>query len=104
MSEVPILTVWNKLDKCSDPDQVKEMAEKRQDVVCISSISGEGIDDLLKAIEAAFKVWGGCTVHQAQSYFKMEVTLIGHNFQIEVRSKARKQWCSISLNLLLVFL
>lgn len=65
MSEVPILTVWNKLDKCSDPDCVKEMAEKRQDVVCISSTSGEGIDDLLKAIEAAFKVRRRCPRRQA---------------------------------------
>lgn len=59
--EVPILTVWNKIDNCPKPEIVEELASTRRDVVCLSASSGEGVDNLLEAIEAVFKVstWMG---------------------------------------------
>ncbi|GMH41293.1 hypothetical protein BSKO_09203 [Bryopsis sp. KO-2023] len=53
VEDIPILTVWNKLDQCEDPDAVREMVMQRSDTVCISAGTGEGVDELLKTIETA---------------------------------------------------
>ncbi|QDZ19901.1 GTPase HflX [Chloropicon primus] len=53
-SEVPVIHAWNKID-CIDggvEPQVMAAATNRSNTVCISAQSGEGIDDLLEAIES----------------------------------------------------
>ena len=48
-----IIEVWNKSDLLSAEDAVnrKAQAARRKDVVLVSSVTGEGIDDLLDAVE-----------------------------------------------------
>lgn len=60
VSSIPMLTVWNKVDRVSDPEKVKAEAKRRGDVVCISALTGEGLDDFCKAIQEKLKdsmVW-----------------------------------------------
>ncbi|XP_010672784.2 uncharacterized protein LOC104889285 [Beta vulgaris subsp. vulgaris] len=60
VSSIPILMVWNKVDKVSDPEKIKAEAERRGDVVCLSALSGDGLDDFCKAIREKLKdsmVW-----------------------------------------------
>lgn len=47
---VPTLTVWNKLDACADPDAVAAVASRREGTVCVSGLSGDGIENLLGAV------------------------------------------------------
>ncbi|XP_050364390.1 uncharacterized protein LOC126783051 [Argentina anserina] len=60
VSAIPRLMVWNKVDKVSDPDSIRKEAEKRDDVVCISALSGQGLNDFCSAVQEALKdsmVW-----------------------------------------------
>ncbi|GAB2219899.1 hypothetical protein Droror1_Dr00007539 [Drosera rotundifolia] len=60
VSSIPRLMVWNKIDKASDPWKVKAEAERRDDVVCISALNGDGLDDFCHAIHERLKdsmVW-----------------------------------------------
>jgi GTP-binding protein HflX len=47
---VPTLTVWNKLDACADPDAVAAVAARREGTVCVSGLSGDGVETLLAAV------------------------------------------------------
>ncbi|XP_057469694.1 uncharacterized protein LOC130758781 [Actinidia eriantha] len=60
VSSIPKLTVWNKVDKASDPLKIKLEAEKREDTVCISALSGGGLDEFCNAVQEKLKdsmVW-----------------------------------------------
>ncbi|KAK9947025.1 hypothetical protein M0R45_012462 [Rubus argutus] len=60
VSSIPRLMVWNKVDKVSNPDIIRLEAEKRDDVVCISALSGQGLNDFCGAIQEKLKdsmVW-----------------------------------------------
>ncbi|KAK9713896.1 hypothetical protein RND81_06G057800 [Saponaria officinalis] len=60
VSSIPILMVWNKVDKVSDPEKVMAEAERRGDVVCVSALTGEGLNDFCHAIQEKLKnsmVW-----------------------------------------------
>ncbi|KAL6216187.1 hypothetical protein ACLB2K_009413 [Fragaria x ananassa] len=60
VSSIPRLMVWNKVDKVSNPDSIRIEAEKRDDVVCISALSGEGLNEFCSAIQEKLKdsmVW-----------------------------------------------
>jgi len=48
----PILEAWNKLDLLSEEDAslTRETAARRDDVVILSALTGEGVDDLQRAI------------------------------------------------------
>ena len=48
----PILEAWNKLDLLSEEDAAltRETAARRDDVVILSALTGEGVDDLQRAI------------------------------------------------------
>lgn len=48
-----ILEVWNKLDDLEEDvaSHFQKLAEARDDIVCVSALSGDGIDDLLDQIE-----------------------------------------------------
>ncbi|KAG7671682.1 hypothetical protein Ndes2526B_g07430 [Nannochloris sp. 'desiccata'] len=47
---VPTLTVWNKLDACADPEAVAAVAARRDGTVCVSGLSGNGVENLLGAV------------------------------------------------------
>ena len=53
-SEIPILEVWNKLDLLSNEERAElaEVASADKDVVAISALTGEGVDDFLSRVDA----------------------------------------------------
>ncbi|CAJ2675652.1 unnamed protein product [Trifolium pratense] len=60
VSSIPRLIVWNKIDKASDPQKIRLEAEKRDDVVCISALSGDGVQEFCNAVQDKLKdtmVW-----------------------------------------------
>ena len=44
------------VDRVSDPEKIKAEAERRGDVVCISALSGEGLDYFCNAIQGKLTV------------------------------------------------
>jgi len=44
------------VDKVSDPHKLRLEAEKRDDVVCISAISGDGLQEFCNAVQDRLKV------------------------------------------------
>jgi len=48
---LPIVTVWNKVDLCADPEFVRQVAAGRETTVCISALTGEGLEDLAAVLE-----------------------------------------------------
>lgn len=40
------------VDACTDPEAVKAVAARRKTTVCVSALTGEGIEDLLELISA----------------------------------------------------
>ena len=60
----PIIEAWNKLDllDAEEAERLREMASRRSDVIILSALSGEGIDDLQRAIGA--RLTSGAQVHQ----------------------------------------
>ncbi|KAK8551822.1 hypothetical protein V6N12_040444 [Hibiscus sabdariffa] len=55
VSEIPKLMVWNKVDRVSDPQKLKLEAERREDVVCISALTGEGLQEFCNAVQEKLK-------------------------------------------------
>lgn len=50
----PLITVWNKVDAAPDPDAVRAVAAARPaPTLAVSAATGEGLDALLAAVEAA---------------------------------------------------
>jgi len=47
---IPSITVWNKVDACWDPEMVKAVAMQRDNTVCVSAMTGDGIPDLLATV------------------------------------------------------
>ncbi|XP_049390640.1 uncharacterized protein LOC125855040 [Solanum stenotomum] len=59
-SSIPKLMLWNKVDKAEDPEKIKLEAKTRNDVVCISALTGEGLDEFCNEIQNRLKdamVW-----------------------------------------------
>ncbi|KAL3845268.1 hypothetical protein ACJIZ3_002671 [Penstemon smallii] len=50
-SSIPKLMVWNKVDNTRDPEKIKNEAKEKGDVVCISALTGEGLDDFCDAVQ-----------------------------------------------------
>ncbi|KAI8462495.1 MAG: hypothetical protein J3K34DRAFT_527703 [Monoraphidium minutum] len=46
----PVVTAWNKIDACPNPDAVRALAAGRSDTVVISGETGEGVEALLEAV------------------------------------------------------
>ncbi|KAL1351668.1 hypothetical protein HN51_015558 [Arachis hypogaea] len=60
VSSIPRLMVWNKVDKASDPQKIRLEAENRDDVVCISALTGDGLPEFCNAVQEKLKdsmVW-----------------------------------------------
>lgn len=54
-ADIPMVTVWNKIDLRSDGDVVRAVADGRPDTVAVSGETGEGVTDLEVTIEAALE-------------------------------------------------
>lgn len=71
LSDKPLVTVWNKIDKIENRKEFfKFEAEKRSQTVAISSVTGEGLDNLMKKIETAVSNqmhYLNCTIPYAKS-------------------------------------
>lgn len=52
VAHIPMMSVWNKVDVCPEPVMVQAVAEKRDNTVCISAQTGQGLPQLLRLIEA----------------------------------------------------
>lgn len=50
VQDLPLVTAWNKIDACPNPDAVRALAGSRRDTVAISGATGEGLEDLMVAI------------------------------------------------------
>lgn len=50
-AQIPRITIWNKMDCVGDPGMVRSVAAGRDAVVCCSAATGEGIPELLQALE-----------------------------------------------------
>jgi GTP-binding protein HflX len=50
-----IFFLWQ-IDKASDPQKIRLEAEKRDDVVCISALSGDGVQEFCNAVQEKLKV------------------------------------------------
>ncbi|MCL7044332.1 hypothetical protein MKW94_023811 [Papaver nudicaule] len=60
VSSIPKLIVWNKVDKVSDPCKLRIEAEAREDVICVSALSGDGLQEFCDAVQSKLKdsmVW-----------------------------------------------
>ncbi|XP_065880993.1 uncharacterized protein [Euphorbia lathyris] len=60
VSSIPKLIVWNKVDRVTDPSKIKLEAEKREDVVCVSALNGDGLQEFCLAVQDKLKdsmVW-----------------------------------------------
>ncbi|XP_026442661.1 uncharacterized protein LOC113342288 [Papaver somniferum] len=60
VSSIPKLIIWNKVDKVSDPCNLKIEADAREDVICVSALSGDGLQDFCDAVQSKLKdsmVW-----------------------------------------------
>jgi GTP-binding protein HflX len=49
-SQIPVLTVLNKIDRLNDPDKARQILEYFPNSVAISALKGNGIPDLLSAV------------------------------------------------------
>ena len=56
--DVPLIEVWNKIDALSAPtrEALRRTDARTEGVQAISALSGEGLDDLLAAVEARLAV------------------------------------------------
>ncbi|XP_047327684.1 GTPase HflX [Impatiens glandulifera] len=60
VSSIPKLIVWNKVDQASDPKKVRLEADKREDTLCISALTGDGLDEFCEVVQEKLKdsmVW-----------------------------------------------
>ncbi|KAK9862028.1 hypothetical protein WJX84_001065 [Apatococcus fuscideae] len=55
VGNVPQLVVWNKVDAVAQPDVVQAVAQERENTACVSAQTGQGMQDLLEAIEARLR-------------------------------------------------
>ncbi|KAK9080319.1 hypothetical protein SSX86_000077 [Deinandra increscens subsp. villosa] len=57
---IPKLMVWNKVDKASNPEEIKLKAKDLEDTICISARKGSGLDEFCNAVQEKLKdsmVW-----------------------------------------------
>eukprot|EP00250_Pteridium_aquilinum_P024068 c2829_g1_i1 orf=43-1803(+) len=80
VDHIPRLTVLNKKDKADEESLKRAVAENRGDVVCISAVTGDGVDAFCKAIQDKLKeslVWVDVLVPYVQGEFVNSVHRLG---------------------------
>lgn len=81
IQHIPMLTLWNKVDRARDPDIIKEEARRTGDTLCISALNGDGLQEFCFAVEQKLKdsmVW----VEVSVPYDKGELVSIIHRLGI----------------------
>ncbi|KAK9810057.1 hypothetical protein WJX72_004066 [[Myrmecia] bisecta] len=48
---IPLVTVWNKVDACPEPEAVRQIAAGRDNTLCISAATGAGMAEFMGAVE-----------------------------------------------------
>ncbi|PWA67601.1 GTP-binding protein, HflX [Artemisia annua] len=59
-TSIPKLMVWNKVDKATNPEEIKLKAKSLEDTICISALNGSGLDEFCNAVQEKLKdsmVW-----------------------------------------------
>ena len=51
VGHIPMISVWNKVDVCADPEMVQTVADKRENTVCVSAQTGQGLPQLMNLVE-----------------------------------------------------
>lgn len=51
------LTIFWQVDKARDPEKIKLEAKTKNDVVCVSALTGEGLDEFCNEIQNRLKVY-----------------------------------------------
>lgn len=51
--------MWQ-VDRASDPQKIMLEAERREDVVCISALTGDGLQEFCNAVQEKLKVLNRC--------------------------------------------
>ena len=51
VGHIPMISVWNKVDVCADPEMVQTVADKRESTVCVSAQTGQGLPELMNLVE-----------------------------------------------------
>ncbi|KAG6552282.1 hypothetical protein Mapa_006135 [Marchantia paleacea] len=60
VNHIPLLTVWNKIDRAKNASDLRAEAAEREDIICLSALTGEGIDSFYDVVERNIKdllVW-----------------------------------------------
>ncbi|BFI41641.1 GTPase [Marchantia polymorpha subsp. ruderalis] len=60
VNHIPFLTVWNKIDRAKNASELRAEAAERDDIICLSALTGEGVDSFYDAVERNIKdllVW-----------------------------------------------
>lgn len=62
------ITLWInsyflQVDNAEDPDKIRSEAKKNHDIVCISALTGEGLDDFCNAVQEKLKVLTSISLH-----------------------------------------
>lgn len=52
VGHIPMISVWNKVDVCADPEMVQAVADKRDNTVCVSAQTGQGLPQLMNLVES----------------------------------------------------
>lgn len=55
VEHIPMLTLWNKVDRVTNPGRIRGEAENRGDVICISALNGVGLQEFRSAVENKLK-------------------------------------------------
>ena len=51
VSHIPVVTAWNKVDACANPELVKSVAATQENALCISAMQSEGLEELMQLLE-----------------------------------------------------
>lgn len=51
-----LLMLFSQVDNAKYPEKIKSEAEKNEDIVCISALTGDGLDDFCYAVQEKLKV------------------------------------------------
>eukprot|EP00271_Cylindrocystis_brebissonii_P011904 TRINITY_DN29918_c0_g1_i1.p1 TRINITY_DN29918_c0_g1~~TRINITY_DN29918_c0_g1_i1.p1 ORF type:complete len:841 (+),score=137.98 TRINITY_DN29918_c0_g1_i1:3327-5849(+) len=78
VEHVPILSVWNKIDQAANPRAIRRLAERRGNTVCISALTGEGMDGFFDAIQDIIKTDLLVPIEVVVPYSQMDVISVIH--------------------------
>jgi GTP-binding protein HflX len=80
---IPVVTALNKIDQLDDPHAARIAVDAFQDAVAISALTGEGVEDLLEAVQTQlYKMYTPMKVHLPYDEGKL-ISLFHEQGQIE---------------------